>query len=90
MSVAQPLALLLLLPAGAAWLWLRRLGEQRPRSLPGDWGRAIAPPLRRFIAEASQGEHALPLKLLVALWILLAIALARPGITTGEQTPYSN
>ncbi len=89
-DVAQPLALILLLPATLGWFWLSRRAAEGAKQLPGTWSRIIAKPLRSFVAKTTAGGHGMPRVLLGSLWLLLVLALARPGIQFDDQPVYAN
>ena len=83
MTVAEPLALLLLLPALAlvAWLYIGR-GPSGMR-LPGHWHRAIAGVMQPFMAGRVISRNRMPILFWVAVSALLVLGLARPVVHAG-------
>lgn len=90
MTIANPLALLLLLPAAVlvAWLYIGR-GPSGLR-LPGHWHRAIADVMQPFMAERVISQNRVPILFWLAVWTLLVLSLARPVIHAGAPTEYGN
>ena len=86
-----PLALLLLLPALALVLWPGAVRRLVPAGLPGDWARVIEPSLRSIAAgRAASSERAETPALPLAIWCLLVLALAGPGIESGARQGFGN
>ncbi|MDP6012256.1 MAG: hypothetical protein QF629_01735 [Alphaproteobacteria bacterium] len=79
MILIHPLALLLLLPAVAMVTWHTRRGASRFSRLPGDWERLVTPLLRGIVARGASEGKAPHRFVLLALWTLLVIAIARPA-----------
>ncbi len=90
MSLTAPWALLLLVPALGAWLWLHLQTHTGPMRLPGHWNRLIEPALQPFMARYALAASRPPVGLIVAIWALLVLALAQPSIDTGEAPDYAN
>ena len=90
-GLTHPLALLLLLPALVLALSPRAARAFVPAGLPGDWAKVIVPELRPLAAGgtpevARDGALAVPL----AIWCLLVLALAGPGIESGTRQGFGN
>lgn len=90
MSLAAPWALLLLLPALGALIWLQLQSRVGLTRLPGHWNRVIEPALQPFMARYAVAESQPPIGLMLAIWTLLVLALAQPSINTGEASDYAN
>ncbi len=90
MSLVNPLALLLLLPAFALVGWLTLWRSQAAMSLPGHWHRIIDAPMQAFMAQQVVSQNRLPVVLWLAIWTLLVLGLARPILDLGEPTTYGN
>lgn len=90
-GVTYPLALLLLLPALALALWPRAAGAALPAGLPGDWARVVEPALRAIAAGGDQDTRPGRVgRLPLAIWCLLVVALAGPGIESGTRQAFGN
>ena len=90
MTVAEPLALLLLLPvAAAAWL-LRRESPGAGRRLPGAWLQAVEASLQPALAAGIAGGRSRLTVLALAASVLLALAAARPLADLGDAPDYAN
>ena len=90
MTITNPLALLLLLPAIALVLWLYIGRGPTGLRLPGHWHRAIASVMQPFMAERVISQNRMPILFWVAVWTLLVLGLARPVINAGAPTDYGN
>lgn len=90
MSLAAPWALLLLLPALGALIWLNIRSRAGPMRLPGNWTRLIEPALQPCMARYTVAESQPPMVLMLSIWTLLVLALAQPSIDTGEASDYAN
>jgi len=90
MSFAYPLALLLLLPPVAFFVWLRVFYGKSGLTLPGHWRRTIDGAMQPFMAGRVVSENALPLLFWAGLWTLLVLALARPVIGSDKPEDYGN
>ena len=94
-SLAHPWALLLAVPILAFLAWPKALRVPwpalAPAGLPGDWRRVVEPPLRAALrgpdleSDRRRGGILVPV-----LWLLLVLALAGPGIETGERRDFAN
>lgn len=90
MSLVQPLALLLLIPALGALAWIKYGRGAALLGLPGDWHFAIDKTLRSFMAQRILLGAASPIVWLGAIWVLAVLALARPTYEVDEPANYSN
>ncbi len=78
MTLAQPFALLLLLPAAGLAVWLRFGRGAAGPDLPGHWNRIVDPKMRSFMAGRVVALRRRPVGFWCTLWALLVLALARP------------
>jgi hypothetical protein len=85
-----PMALLLALPAAASGLWLMRRRAGGTGDLPGDWGQIVAPAMRPLMAGELIPGVRFGAVLLLAIWITVVLALARPGLDTDSRPAFSN
>ena len=84
------MALFLLLPALAGYVWLKYCPGGTSGQLPGDWRRIVDPVLRPLmVSEVLLGSAIGPL-LILAIWAILVLALARPGIEASSRAEFSN
>jgi hypothetical protein len=90
MSILNPLALLLVLPALAVLAWLKFWRGATAMSLPGQWRQVIERAMQPFMAERVTSQNRLPIWFWLALWSLLVLALARPIVDLGKPIPYGN
>ena len=90
MTFAQPLALLLLLPAAGLVMWLRLAHGPDALRLPGHWRRVIDSTMQSFMARRVVSPNRLPVGVWLAIWTLLVLALARPVLDAPAPTDYGN
>ncbi len=90
MTITNPLALTLLLPAVIGYIWLLYQPAGAPGRLPGGWRRLVAPALTPFMTRHVLPGSALSLTLLLAIWTVMAFALARPSIENAKPSAFTN
>ncbi len=90
MTFAQPLVLLLIVPVIALAALVRRRSPMVVAGLPGAWGRAVAPPLRGYLARQLSARRFGQVGLCAAIATLLAVALARPLIEAEGGADFAN
>lgn len=90
MSILNPFALLLLLPALGVLVWLKFWRGEVAMSLPGQWRRMIERTMQSFMAKRVTSQNRLPIWFWLALWTLLVLVLARPILDLGKPVPYGN
>lgn len=78
MTVAMPLAFVLLLPLGVALMGWRRRG--RGSALPGQWAQVVDPRLRAYLGRGLARRRSVEQALALVVALILILALARPAI----------
>ena len=89
MSLGQP-ATLLLLPCAALVYWFLLGRRGTATALPGAWNKAVSAPMRSYLANDVAISRGQPRWLLAALWVLLVLILANPGLDAATPMTYSN
>ncbi len=90
MSFANPLALLLLLPAAALIIWLAIVRGRGMTRLPGHWHRTIDAAMRPLMVQQVVSQTRLPLVFWLLVWTLLVLGLSRPVLDSGAPAAYGN
>lgn len=90
MTIASPLAALLLLPVAVCAVLLRQRLVGAVSPLPGGWSAVVGKPLQRYLMRGLPKAGAGQAMLALAAAVAIVVAIMRPLLETGTVPHYAN